>query len=555
MTRSVSFLVRSAKTKRIRIDSILFPGEVQSLFPRLAGFICCLILLGNTSGLAAQETEPPAPEQVAPEQDAQATPPPIDETETPEPVTIPQVPQAELQLRDTPFPVDQFVFRYAREHPQHPDWSSLEDVEVELGVTTTGYIAPREGFPSTTIRIGDVPNLELRQFYFSSMNTVFAALVDRLKELDLISVYIAADPQELSPNSPYEDFRPVGESQPLTVLVITAVINQTRTLAFGERIPDVERENNPLHQRIIDRSPLKSWDGQSERSDLLRRNELDDYLARLNRLPGRRVDAAIAAVDKQPGEVSLDFLVSENNLLQLYSQVSNTGTEQTDDWRMRFGLIMNQFTNNDDILSIEYVTAGFDESHAVIGDYTSPIGDSDVMWWEVNGFWSDYTASDVGFANEQFSGESWSAGGDLVFNIYQNKEFFLDLVAGARWLNVEVTNDIVDIEGESDFFLPRVGVRWERRTSVVSTEGLIHVEWNEPDVADTDEDELDELGRLFVSGAAPQSRSLGGHRHPRILDARPRIVFPFPRAVRVRQSTHPPDRAGHRRTLHRARLR
>ena len=75
----------------------------------------------------------------------------------------------------------------------------------------------------------------------------------------------------------------------------------------------------------------------------------------------------------QPGEVNLDNLVSEVRPWYAYAQVSNTGTKQTDPWRERFGFVHNQLTGNDDVLSIDYLTAGFEQSHAIVGSYELPV--------------------------------------------------------------------------------------------------------------------------------------------------------------------------------------
>ena len=428
---------------------------------------------------AAQDVQPP-PEEA--QEIMEAPPAPV----------IPEAPQDEPVA--TPYPVDNFFFLYATEHPDHPDPAIYQDVQVELGLTTTGYIKPREGYPTTTIRLGDLPGLDQRNFYFSGLNAVFEAVVRRMVEMDLIGVYVSVDRDQIDPN--LVDQR--VDSNDLTVYLFTATVAEMRTLAFGERVPDEQRENNPLHQRIRDHSPMQPWSGEGPRSDLLRQSLLDNYLARLNRLPGRRVDAAVSAAEEQAGTVVLDFLVAENAPALFYFQISNTGTRDTDTIRERFGLTVNQLTNNDDTLSLEYVTANFDASHAVVGNYEAPVGDTDTLRWSVNGSWNEFTASDVGIANENFKGDSWNAGADLFWNIYQQREFFLDLYLGARWMYVNVENEIVNIQGDTNFFLPHVGLRFERRTSVVTTEGYVQIEGNLPDVADTDEDELNALGRLFV---------------------------------------------------------
>ena len=62
--------------------------------------------------------------------------------------------------------------------------------------------------------------------------------------------------------------------------------------------------------------------------------------------------------DEESG-VELQYLINESRPWRVFGQVSNTGTEQTDEWREHFGFVHHQFTGNDDVLSIDYMTAGF----------------------------------------------------------------------------------------------------------------------------------------------------------------------------------------------------
>ena len=78
-------------------------------------------------------------------------------------------------------------------------------------------------------------------------------------------------------------------------------------------------------------SPLKTAEGAGL-SDLLRKDQIDAYLAFLNRHPGRRVDVALSPSQAR-GEVYLDFLVAEERAWRVYVQRSNTGTDETGDDR------------------------------------------------------------------------------------------------------------------------------------------------------------------------------------------------------------------------------
>ena len=391
------------------------------------------------------------------------------------------------------YPVSELVLRYLHEdHPGHPPLEEIMALEVELGDTIQGYVAPRAGVPSVSFRLADVAHQPLVRFYASAIQRILERIRDHLSEIQLLAVYVAPDPLDI--NEVGQDLRPPGRTA-LRLVITTGVTSEVRTLAAGKRFDPADRINNPAHQRIIDRSPATPYvPGDPERRDLLHKDLLDNYIFRLSRHPGRRVDVALSGAD-QIGGVILDYHVTENRPLVLYAQISNTGTADTDRWRERFGLIHSQLTDQDDILSLEYITTAFDEVNASIGSYEAPLGDSDTLRWRVHGSWSEYTASEVGFFGSAFSGESWSAGGEIIANIYQRENLFVDLVGGARFDHIDVDNSLTGVTGKEDFFLPHVGLRLEQRTEWYSTLVAAAVEWTHSDITGVDQAELDNLGR------------------------------------------------------------
>ncbi|MFG0304808.1 MAG: hypothetical protein ACF8Q5_01200 [Phycisphaerales bacterium JB040] len=394
-----------------------------------------------------------------------------------------------------PYPVGELTARYLEEHPDHPPIEELFRTEVVLSLAPGGWIAEDTRFETRRVPIGQLTNLETTDFYFSALLAVNEAIRDALLDRGLIGVLVAADPNAIRLRD-LEDNRPVDDDS-LDLVIFTGVVREVRTLAFGARVGDEVRENNPVHERIKERSPLRVWDGEGERNDLLRRDELDEYLLRLNRVTGRRVDAAISPADR--GGAQLDFLISERQPVLAYVQVSNTGTESTDEIRYRAGLNITQLANTDDVLTLDYITAGFDESQAVISTYESRFFGADTLRWRIDGNYSEFTASDVGLAEENFEGESYALGAELIWNFYQDGDLFLDAFAGARFQHVDVENVGIGVQGDSDFLIPRLGVRVERDRKTARTFGTVFVETNLPGTAGTeDADELSRLGRLFV---------------------------------------------------------
>lgn len=400
---------------------------------------------------------------------------------------------AETAPDDGPvYQIDRFVLQYVRDNPRLPDMAQMKDEAFLLGKLETGFVAPRTDLPVITTSINKLNAGDESSFHLSGLQHVLVSLRDELVERELMGVFVAPDPTQITPQG--QDLR--SNDRELRLIITVGVVSDVRTLASGDRIPEEERINHPLHERIRRDSPIAPDDGEGVSNSLLRRDALDRYIYHLSRHPGRRIDVAIAPAEES-GTISLDYKVSENRPLVLYGQISNTGTEQTDRLRERFGLFHTQVSNRDDILSLEYITTNFDETHAVLASYEFPWPANDRVRVRIAGDWSEYTASEVGFFNDRFRGETWGAGADVFANIYQDANFFVDAFAGFRYADIEVDNQAVFVEGEEEFFVPHVGVRFDHTSDWYSTVGSAFIEWNLGDVTGQDRSELNRLGRLF----------------------------------------------------------
>lgn len=415
-------------------------------------------------------------------------------------------PLPHAEVSDGPvFRVSQIELKYLRENPQLPNLDELMQVEVELGQTEGGLVAPRAGVPSVKVRLADLAGAPSDRFYASAVQKILERLRDELMRMRYLGVYVAPDPLDIDENG--NDLRPQDRTA-LRVILTVGVVAEVRTVGAGERFGPTRSVNDPVHARIRKRSPLRPApvvEGEdsaaAQDSDLLRKDVLDDYVFRLSRHPGRRVDVAISP-SEELGGVVLDYLVTENKPWTVYAQVSNTGTEHTDKVRERFGFFHTQLTDHDDVLSIDYVTAGFDQVHAVMGSYEAPWWDSELLRWRVSGNYSEFTASDVGFFKEDFTGSSWGVGGELIANVFQKADLFVDLVVGARFWHVEVDNPMAMEHGQEDFFLPAVGLELEQETEWFSTHGVVRVEW-ESGATGVDREELGRLGRTVPGDGPP----------------------------------------------------
>jgi len=198
----------------------------------------------------------------------------------------------------------------------------------------------------------------------------------------------------------------------------------------------------------------------------------------LNRMPGRHVDVAVSATGiskEDAGKVTLDYLIAESRPWYVYAQVSNTGTSQTNNWRERFGFVDNQLTGHDDILTLDYITAGFDDaSQDAIGGYEFPVPLGDRLRNKIYGSWNEFTASDVGQSKEQFHGEEWIVGDEMTMNLYQQRELFIDGIGGVRVQGITTHNEsLATPDGDVTYTSPYGTIRLERATELATTNASI----------------------------------------------------------------------------------
>lgn len=334
----------------------------------------------------------------------------------------------------------------------------------------------------------------------AALRRISGALVRKLNESGYYGVLVAPDAAQIDGQSG-EDLRDAGDHS-LRLIVWVSEISQVRTLAKGSRFAGENTINNPAHARIFNNSPLKPAEGEQSGS-LLRRAVLDDYLRRLNRQPGRNVEAALSSTD-EPGRVVLDYLITETKPWFVYAQVSNTGTEATSLLRERVGIVHNQLFKRDDIASLDFITSNFKEANAVFGSYSYPIIFPEKLRLRAHGSWGDYAASvpfpvtsgGAAIPDETFSGDSWGGGAELIWNPIRFWGFDLDLSAGFGYQSINVANDTLGTEAAAKLLTPFASISIENQSSIRGLSASVAFETN---TGSNDDAELERMGRLRVS--------------------------------------------------------
>lgn len=391
--------------------------------------------------------------------------------------------------------VSRFVIEYTQEHPQAPSIEQVLTAPVTLGAVDGAFVAPAPGRARTVVRLRDINDGNPAVFSAAALSAVSRGIVEQLQREGLASLIVQVSDADINPQTG-EDLRATKDGD-LHITVLTGVIADVRSIASGPRLEKrIQRQEldrvNPderVHNRIREQSPVRP-------GELVNKPAIDDFAYRLNRHPGRRVDVAVGPGPAQ-GEVALDYIVSEAKPWSVYFQISNTGTEQTGEWRERFGFMHNQLTGHDDILRLDYVTSGFDNSNSFQGSYDFPIL-SDKLRLRLFGSSSEYDASQVGLADERFTGDNWSLGAELAWNIYQRKQFFVDIFGGFRYQSVKSENTLFAVTGEEEFFIPSVGVRADRVTDTSQVFASVSFELQDEGLSSVDPVQLQALGRPAV---------------------------------------------------------
>ena len=446
--------------------------------------------------VAAPQEAAPAPAAVAPAataQEAAPTPAPAAATQEVAPAPAPELNGMKV------FPVERFVLKYGREHPIAPTPLELGAVVVTLGLEGKTYLESGHGV-SVSLKLADTFGAEMR-FSESALRQIFAALVNYLNGRGIYGVYVVPSREEIEIVTG-QDLRP-PENHNLTLVLWTSEVADVRTIAKGSRVAADAGISNPTHHQIAANSPLKAATTAAEHGSLFQKLQLDDYLRRLNRHPGRKVDAAISSTGES-GRVTLDYLVNENRPWFVYAQISNTGTEATDIFRERVGIVHNQLFNRDDIASFDYITSNLSKANAVFGSYSFPIVYPDKLRVRGYGSWGDFNATvppssiagAVDLPPDKFSGNSWLTGIELIASPWAVRNVAIDFVVGVAAQHISVKNDTAKLEGQADLLTPYFYLRSERDTDLYNFSASIGYETN---LKNTATNELIKLGRSDAS--------------------------------------------------------
>jgi hemolysin activation/secretion protein len=276
------------------------------------------------------------------------------------------------------------------------------------------------------------------------------------------------------------------------VAIWASQVAEVRSLARGKRFKAEFSVNNRRHRGIVAHSPLQPPDSPDQPGGLFRQQILNHYLQGLSQHPGRLVEASIASAGS-PGKVVLDYLVNETKSWQLFSQVTNFGTEATGVWRTRVGFQSNQLTNRDDILNVDGITTPDFKTYGSFLSYRIPIIRPSLLLARVYGSYGDFLANDAAITTLRFVGRNWLVGTELTNRLSLPRDWQLVSALGANFAHYGIQSRIVTaddevplVTGGTELLIPFISATVSRQAPWWAVSGSLRYEQTVGDFANLD---------------------------------------------------------------------
>lgn len=412
-----------------------------------------------------------------------------------------------LHGQDAEYPVSAVNLEYETAREDLPPIRDFLDLRIPLTLSDGVYRSVLEEGDAVSVQLGNLSAGAV--FSDGALQEVLNAMVAYLNSRDIYSVYVIPDQRQIDPRNG-RDRRRRGDTA-LTIRIFVGQIQDIQSVAKGERI-DID-EARPInaaeHSRILKNSPLQSSDRAEGRPDLFRREELNGYLRRLNRHPGRRVDATIASTG-EPGWIDLHYLVTESKPWIAYAQVSNTGTKTVGEWQGRIGASHYQLTGNDDVLTVDYIASDPEDSYTAIAGYNFPVLFPDYLKIGLFFSYSEFEGSQFGTTATtglRFTGRSILGGAEVRISPVAVGGFANDYFFGYRMedlsvaqqiflnpLDPDLDNPASESSGEDRLGHFYGGLSLSKAERKWNSFAQVKVEGNFDDV---NPEQIDSLGRLF----------------------------------------------------------
>ena len=347
--------------------------------------------------------------------------------------------------------------------------------------------------PPSTFTLGQsFPN---GQFSESALLEIFQTIARHYNQLGIFGVFVVVHREDIDPQT-HEDYRP-PERKDLRLTIWVSRVGDMRTLAKGSRIPQNQSVDNPAHRLISQYSPLQPDPNTTRPGSHLRKDLIDNYLLDLNRHPARRVDAALSA-GSSPGEITLDYLVTERRPWFAYAQLTDSGAGRTDNLRAHAGFTHYQLTNHDDILQLD-AAAGvkFSEGFSASAAYDRPVIFPSTLRARAALGYSEYAAEDLAIGLDKFTGYSASATAEASWSPLRFLGCSLDILPALVWQKYHNYDSSSTVSTGASFIAACLAARLQRDTDTLRSALRVGIETNLSSISERD---LPGLGRSDAKG-------------------------------------------------------
>lgn len=380
--------------------------------------------------------------------------------------------------------VERFEFRYGLEHPELPTLEAISQMSVRLARDESGVWRPAgSATAGEMLTLGNLPAGS--RFDTAALQQVAQDLVRWYNSRDLYGVWVAF--AELESTTTGIADRRAADDRAARVVIWASQVAEVRTLARGKRFKPQFSVNNRKHRGILAHSPLQPATVEKPGS-LFRQGLLNQYLQGLSQHPGRLVEASIASAG-DPGKVVLDYLVNESKPWQVFTQVTNFGTEATGEWRTRVGFQHNQLTNHDDILNVDAITTPDFKTYGGFLSYRIPVLRPARLLARVYGSYGDFIATDASILDLRFAGRNWLAGMELTHRQPLPRDWQLLSALGANFAHYGIQTRIVEtplVTGSSNFLIPFISTTLSKQAAWWAVSGSLRYEQTVGDFANVD---------------------------------------------------------------------
>ena len=177
--------------------------------------------------------------------------------------------------------------------------------------------------------------------------------------------------------------------------------------------------------------------------DPIRKDKLERYVDFLERRSGS-VAAVIQKTEDGPvsevgGDVEVQLRVRAYDPLTFYIESSDIGSETTNKFRYRAGMLHSDVTGRGDVFSFDFSSAlDFDLNNiSIFASYDTPLGDPH---WRVRmlGAYSRFESIDLLGPGTAFLGDGVVLGEEVSYNLYHIEDWFVDVYQGLDFQNSTV---------------------------------------------------------------------------------------------------------------------